>query len=271
MVSHMQSRMKSRIIGFSRRIRYEWLEHAAELCVAVGNAPESEVNTVSWDAQVTGRIRQGLREYLAHQMCVPVDVPSESRDKAATLLSRIWSSVPSDVVMLRDEALELYARVSEPERLALHWGMVIAVYPFVFEMAEVVGRLLRLQKTFRLSQVRERIEDIAGQRPTVYHAVPKVIRSFVDWRVLASPLDGTGVYSGTEPLHIHDETLLAWLVEAMLHAKSAPALPLVSLVNSPGLFPFFIEPGSTTDYVIRKNPRLTVFRQGVSEVMVGLL
>ncbi len=262
--------MQSKMIGFSRRIRYEWLEHAAELCVAVADAPETEVNAGPWDTHVTGRIRQELREYLAHQMCVPVGVPSESRDKAATILSRIWSFVPSNVVMLRDEALILYARISEPERLALHWGMVISVYPFVFEVAEVVGRLLRLQKTFTLSQVRQRIEDVAGQRPTVYHAVPKVIRSLVDWRVLASPLDGTGVYSGTDPLPVNDEALLAWLVEAMLHAKSAPALPLLSVVNSPGLFPFLIEPGSVTDYVIRKNLRLTVFRQGISEIMVGL-
>lgn len=238
--------------------------------MAVADAPETEVNAGPWDTQVTGRVRQELREYLAHQMCGPIDVSSESCDKAVTLLSRIWSSVPSNVVMLRDEALELHPRVSEPEHLALHWGMVIAVYPFVLEVAEVVGRLLRLQKTFTLSQVRKRIEDIAGQRPTVYHAVPKLIRSFVDWGVLTSPLDGTGVYSGTDPSPVHDETLLAWLVEAMLHAKSVPALPLLGVVNSPGLFPFLIEPGSVTDYVIRKNPRLTVFRQGISEVMVGL-
>lgn len=47
-------------------------------------------------------------------------------------------------------------------------------------------------------------------------------------------------------------------------------LPMLSAVTSPGLFPFSIEPGIVTDYVIRKNPRLTTFRQGVSEEMVGL-
>lgn len=79
-----------------------------------------------------------------------------------------------------------------------------------------------------------------------------------------------GVYSPTCKVFIQDEELLAWLVEAVLRTKSSPALPLTAVINSPGLFPFFIEPGSVTDYVLRKNPRLVRFRQGVEQDMLGV-
>ena len=62
-------------------------------------------------------------------------------------------------VELRDDALELYEEISDSERIVLHWGMTSAVYPFVL-VAETVGRLLRFQETFTVSQVRERVEGI---------------------------------------------------------------------------------------------------------------
>ncbi len=307
-----------RPVGFSRRVKYEWLEYTAKLCMnavgvadrkdsvsdrvgsckgesgdAVGapgtkdtafsligpckegrkgavGATDAKDSAPSFDSINEAKIREGLRDYLVGEGFPPVGVTSTNREKVVSVLSRTWATTSSHLVELRNAALRLYPKVKEPERLVLHWGLVSAAYPFVFDVAEVVGRLLRLQQTIRLYQVRGRVEDIAGQRPTIYHAVPKVLRSFVDWRVLGSPLNGLGVYSSACKVPVQNEGLLAWLVEAVLRTKSSPALPLTAVINSPGLFPFFIEPGSVTDYVLRKNPRLVRFRQAVEQDMVGV-
>lgn len=257
---------ENKTVGFSRRIRYEWLEHAADLAAYSCRALYDDQPLDNCTLMV---LRHEIGRYVAKHMGGSSSPLSVSGQKATGLLSRIWLSVPEKLVSLRNAALKHYEQVEPKERLLLHWGMTSAVYPFVLETAEVVGRLLSLQRTFRLRQVRERMHDMAGERPTVYYAVTKIIRSFVDWGVLASPLDGTGTYSKSEPLDVVNEALLAWLVEALLHAKGS-SRPLFSLINSPGTFPFHIRPENTTDYVVRQNPRLTVFRQGVSEVMVGL-
>lgn len=307
MSKYMRSDMP---IGFSNIVKYEWLEYAAKICVEIGetSAPEVEgkseqvpgstlphkgqmelfhdedtqcstVNPVSngknkKEFRIKEKeqvfIRKALKEYISHELSVTVEEDSDYRKKIVTTLSRIWSSVPTDMVDLRDDALALYEEVADSERLVLHWGMTSAVYPFVFLVAETVGRLLRFQETFTLSQVRERVESVLGERPTVYHAVPKVIYSFVDWGALRRTSESKGVYAGTEPLPVKNETLIAWLLEAVLYAKGVTSLPVFTAVSSPGLFPFSIDPGVVTDYVIRQNSRLTTFRHGMNEDMVGL-
>ena len=297
-------------VGFSNIVKYEWLEYTVRICIDVGRISKtntdgnnegvqssgldfkgqiglfgdldtqySEVSTVKDSKTVKkygiGRkeqalIREALHLYLADEVSVHSNSRNKNRDKTVSILSKIWSSVPPNVVELRDDALELYEEISDSERIVLHWGMTSAVYPFVFLVAETVGRLLRFQETFTLSQVRERVEGILGDRPTVYHALPKVLYSFVDWGVLKRIQNSKGVYAGTEPISIKNQYLIAWLLEAVLYAKGVSSLPLLSVIDSPGLFPFSIEPGVITDYVIRQNPRLTVFRHGMSEDMVGL-
>ena len=297
-------------LGFSKIIKYEWLEYTVRTCIDVDRISEivtdgnservqssgldfkgqiglfddldtqySEVSTVK-DSKTAkkygiGRkeqalIREALHLYLADKVSVHSISPDNNRDKAVGILSKIWLSVPPNVVELRDDALELYGEISNSEHIVLHWGMTSAVYPFVFLVAETVGRLLRFQETFTLSQVRERVEGILGDRPTVYYALPKVLYSFVDWGVLKRIQNSKGVYAGTEPISIKNQYLIAWLLEAVLYAKGVSSLPLLSVIDSPGLFPFYIEPGVITDYVIRQNPRLTVFRHGMNEDMVGL-
>ncbi len=58
------------------------------------------------------------------------------------------------------------------------------------------------------------------------------------------------------------------LVEAALHAGSPPFAPLRSLMSSPALFPFALEPVSPR--LLAHNPRLEIYRQGLDEDMVAL-
>ena len=117
--------------------------------------------------------------------------------------------------------------------------MMMAVYPFWGAVATSVGRLLRLQGAASAGQVQRRIRELYGDRETVSHATNRVLRSCVDWDVLADA-KSRSVYEPNMNLEIASPKLAAWLAEALLtgHMDSAGS---THLLNHPSLFPFRIK------------------------------
>ena len=113
------------MIGFDRKLDLDWLDATVALCQ---------------ESLDPGVVAGQLRQKLAYEIA-----GDEARRKTIGVLLRIWVNVPAKVSRLRDEALQLAARVSPEERLWLHWGMSLLAYPFFRDVAAVVGQLGRLQ------------------------------------------------------------------------------------------------------------------------------
>jgi hypothetical protein len=239
-------------VGFSQRIRLEWLQYTAELFLA---------------RQTRDQTQTALQEFLQDQLSVGGTAERGNREKAITILLKIWVSVPKHLEALRNDGLELLQRLPSHDHLAVHWGMTIAVYPFFGIVAETVGRLLRLQGTAASSQVQRRVREKLGERETVARAARRVLRCFVDWGVLQEAGE-KGVYWTAPPHLVEDSQLAAWLIEAVLIANGARAMPLHTLAQSPALFPFSLGPAHVIAVEVRN--RLGVFRQGLDEDMVTL-
>ena len=77
---------------FSQRIRLEWLEYTTNLVLA-GNS-RYEIISV-------------LNERLKEQLSVGNDPERGNRDKAITILMKVWMSVPRELQELRDEGLKI--------------------------------------------------------------------------------------------------------------------------------------------------------------------
>jgi len=239
-------------IGFSQRVRLEWLEQTAEL--VLGGKPR-------------GEIKGCLEEMLRDQLSVGSNPERGNRDKAVTILLRSWVSVPKSLEPMRDDGLGLLRRLPDEERLAVHWGMVMAAYPFFGAVAETAGRLLRLQGYASAPQLQRRIREQFGERETVARAARRVLRSFVDWGVLKD----TGVrgrYEGVAARPVRDRSLAAWLVEAVLVASGTGSSLLVGLVGSPALFAFDLQVHTAMD--LDGSPRLEFLRQGLDQEIVIL-
>ncbi len=270
----------SRTVGLSQRIRLEWLDEAAELARAGRNRAQA------WSA---------LAETLQEKVSVGGTSPRSNREKTLTVLTRIWCGPPLRLVPLRDAGLRLLdgigpaeamepleatepsevtepAGVTEPTaptgRLAAHWGMTMAVYPFWNAVAAQVGRLLRLQGVATAAQVHRRVQEQYGERPTVARATQRVVRSFVDWGVLADT-ETRGRYVAGEPCPVRTPALAAWLAEAALHVRDGePVAPVQELLGQPGLFPFRVS-YVTARGLAAESPRLDVAHQGLdTEVMM---
>ncbi len=253
--------MNSRLtqIGFSQRVRLEWLERTANMVLA-GNDEASISST--------------LNELLEDKLSVGKNAKRGSREKVITILMKIWVRPPSDLYPLQQEGLELLSYLPREEHISIHWGMAMAVYPFWGAVAAQVGRLLRLQGTASHAQVRRRVMEQYGQRPTVKDAVRRVLRSMVDWGVLKDELthdarhkDGT--YVPGLSLAIDQVEVIAWLSEAFLHAHQGGSMALRTILDSTSLFPFHLRPIPAVQ-LISVSRRLDVLRHGLDQDLIML-
>jgi hypothetical protein len=239
-------------VGFSQRVRLEWLQQTAQAFLA---------------GETREQIQATLQELLRDQLSIGGTAERGNREKAITILLKIWVSVPTHLEALRNDGLDLLKQLPVHDHLAVHWGMTLAVYPFFGIVADNVGRLLRLQGSTTAAQVQRRVREQLGERETVARAGRRVLRCFVDWGALRESVE-KGVYQGTPPRRVQNTALAAWLIEAVLTASGVQAGTLSGIAQGPALFPFVIESFNTA--TVESRTRLEVFRQGLDETMVTL-
>jgi hypothetical protein len=250
-------------VGFSQRVRLEWLERIASLVLAGNEQPA--INAV-------------LQEFLKDKVSVGGDAERGNREKIISILMKVWLNVPHELGVLRADGLELLKRLPRSDRIAVHWGMVMAVYPFWAAVAAQVGRLLKLQGSAAAAHVQRRIREQYGERETVARAARRILRAYADWGVLAET-GRKGVYRQGLSLTVNDSQLVSWLIEASLHARSnlsarghaqaGGSAPLKELIENPSLFPFSLKQ-VTGESLIATSPRLELLRHGLDENLVML-
>ncbi len=240
-------------IGFSQRVRLEWLEQTANLVLA-GN-DKAAINDV-------------LQELLKDKVSVGGQAKRGNREKIITILLKVWFTAPTELESLRIGGLELIKRVPRRDHLAVHWGMVMAVYPFWSGVATQVGRLLKLQGSVAATHVQRRIREQYGERETVSRAARRALRSYLDWGVLRKA-SAKGIYNAGPSLAVEDARLIAWLVEASLHARTNGSAPLKDLYESPSLFPFRFQQFHA-ESLLAESFNLDILRHGLDDDLVML-
>lgn len=240
-------------IGFSQRVRLEWLEQTANF--VLGGNDKTAVSDY-------------LQEILKNKVSVGGQAERGNREKIVTILSKVWLTVPAGLESLRGGGIELLKRVPRGDHMAVHWGMVMAVYPFWSGVATQVGRLLRLQGSAAATHVQRRVREQYGERETVSRAARRVLRSYLDWGVLRES-GAKGIYIACPSLAVEDSQLIAWLVEASLHARANGSAPLKDLLDSPSLFPFRLKP-MHAESLRAASSKLEILRHGLTDDLVML-
>ena len=240
-------------IGFSQRIRLEWFEQTANMILA-GNDKTA--------------INDSLQALLEDKISVGGQAVRGGREKVITILLKTWLTVPRELEALRDEGLNIFQRLPRKERTVIHWGMVLAVYPFWGAIAADTGRLLRLQGTAAAAHVQRRVKEQYGEREAASRAARRVLRSFIDWGVLNETGD-KGVYAQGEQYSVEEPRLIAWLMEASLRSRVHRAAAIKDLLESPSIFPFQLAHISA-EQVASLSPRLDILRHGLDDDLVML-
>lgn len=244
---------RSHQIGFSQRIRLAWLEYTTNLVFAGCSRDD---------------IVAALKEQLKDQLSVGNDPKRGNRDKAITILTKVWVTVPEELRPLRDRGLELLQRLRPNDRVLVHWCMCMAVYPFFGMVADATGRLLRLQGTAAAARVQRRVREHLGERETVSRSARRVLRALIDWGVLLETSE-KGIYRGAAKRTVEDIPLCMWAMEAILFAKDDTSQPLSDLIQGPHLFPFDLALPSVRELETCK--AFEVSRYGLTdEILLGL-
>ena len=240
-------------IGFSQRIRLDWLDYTANLALA-GNPREDIVAALS--------------ERLKEKLSVGSQPKRGSRDKAITILTKVWVTVPRELQPLRDEGLDHLRSRGPGDRMLVHWCMCMAVYPFFGTVADAVGRLLRLQGTAGAAHVQRRLCERFGERETVTRAAQRILRAYIDWGILLET-DEKGLYRGAAKRVVDDPSLALWAITAVLFATGDTPRSASALLRGPHLFPFDAAVPSVGE--IEACGALEIFRHGLDqEVLLGL-
>ena len=240
-------------IGFSQRIHLDWLEYTANLVLA-GNPREEIV--------------AALGERLKEKLSVGNQPARGNRDKAITILTKVWVTVPRELQSLRDEGLGHLQCRGPSDRMLVHWCMCMAVYPFFGTVADAVGRLLRLQGTAGAAQVQRRLRERFGERETVARAARRILRAYIDWEVLAETGE-KGLYRGVAKRTIDDPLLAVWAIRATLFTSGDSPRSASALLRGPHLFPFDVVLPSMRE--IEDSDILEISRHGLDhKVLLGL-
>jgi hypothetical protein len=240
------------MIGYNRRVDYEWLRYTAELL---------------GQGETAAGIYDALSALLSHQLSVGSTAQRGSREKTITLLIKTWVNVPKELRAFRDEGLQLLQESPVKQQIAVHWGMSTAVYPFWGVVAETTGRLLKLQDRVSAAQVQKRVKEKYGQRETAARSARYVLRAFVNWGILEETSQ-QGLYRQGLTCAIDNPRLIGWLTEAILHMSEKDAFVFRDALESPVLFPFIIQ-SSVSDY-LNDSKRLELIRHGLDEDLVRL-
>lgn len=152
-------------LGFTQRLEVAWLERAAQLALT-GMAPDA--------------IREQLQIMLRPLISVGGDDNYSNRGKLVGMLMRVWVRPHDNLQAFRDDGLSLLARTPPAEHLPIHWGMLVATYPFFTTIAEAAGRLTTLQGDVMLNQVLRRTYAQFGERTSVRRACQRVFYSIID-------------------------------------------------------------------------------------------
>jgi hypothetical protein len=235
-------------IVFRRKVRSIWLEEGAAL--AAKGLPWDEAKPV-------------LIEPIAAE-----NPGAETIRKVLEHIRRIWFEPPGNCAELRSTALEMVRSDNSPvTQNLLTWGMTIAAYPFVGSAAEVVGRLLKLQKQARRTDIQRRLREQYGDRDFVNRIARYTVSSFLDWGVLLETKP-KGVYFAGKQTTPKSQKHLAWLAEAAMISRDKTQIGLSELCNHPALFPFVLD--NLNAIVLQSNPRIRVERQSLNQEVVFL-
>jgi hypothetical protein len=239
-------------VGFSQRIRLEWLEYTTQLVLKGRDASE---------------IESSLQDLLGDKLSVGGSAERGNREKAITILKKIWVAPREPIEFLREEALDYLSARDVSDHLVLHWCMAMAACPFWGQVADAVGRLLRLQGRAVAGQVQQRLREPLGERETVARATRRVLRSFVDWETLRDS-DAKGAYVPGKQQHVTNKEVVLWVLKASLIARQSRPRLLAGATQAAELFPFVFAP--VTEQDIDECADLSVIHRGVDGALVEL-
>ena len=241
----MSSEKKQPLIGFERYVEFEWLDQTAKWSIEGMSAKE---------------IHDLIDEYLTSFVS-----GDTSKRKTKNVLSGAW--VKSDGVdpKFKAQARELYIVANRAEKIAIHYGLFIASYPFFYSLSRILGRLFKLQDDISNAEFYRRCVETIGDRESIKRAAARYLQSIAEWGLL----DDTEVakVKPNRKLVLDNPQIVTWLMASIFFSNEKDLLSIDEVMSDPVWFPFTI---AAMDFRIGDSRALEIIHQNVGSTLIGL-
>lgn len=169
------------------------------------------------------RLTVALRDLVSDQ---------EAAGKTKKCLTRVWLNPPPE-----SAAMISWARVhlaGTVDNRVLHFGAILATFPFVGVVAKIVGQRLQTEPQVDARRVREEVRRSLGDRSSVDVGARKAYTTMRNLGLLLQI--GQQLQAPVERLAVSDANLTAWLTDAVLLTRQAESLLSSTVRSAPELF-----------------------------------
>lgn len=167
----------------------------------------------------------------------------EAEGKTKKCLTRVWLNPPAEAA----EMIAWARPFDGPSSVLplLHFGAVLATFPFAGVVARVLGQHIQTDGHAEAAQVRAEVRRSLGDRSSVDVAARKAYTTFRNLGIVCQT--GQVLEGAAEPSHV-PASLGPWLSHAVLLTRQAESLPTSSLRNAPELLGIELPSAPARDY-----------------------
>ena len=236
---------KPPLVGFERDVEREWLD-----------------KTAAW--VIEGKSAKDVHA-LIDEFLDPLINGETSQRKTKNVLSGAWVKSTDENGQFKLHAKSLYQTATTSERLAIHYGMMVASYPFFYSLSKILGRLFKLQDEVTNKEFYRRVIEAIGDRESIKRAAARYLQSMVEWDLLLN-----GEKSSVKPalkIKIDNPEIVTWLYTAVFFSHDRDNLSKDDVMADPVWFPFEV---NLTSFQVSQSEIIEVIHQGVGSSLIGL-
>jgi hypothetical protein len=196
------------------------------------------------------RLTMALRDLVSEQ---------EAEGKTKKCLTRVWLNPPPEaaemIAWAREQTLPRSARP------VLHFGALLATFPFVGTVAKVIGQHFQTEGSVEAVVARAEVRRMLGDRSSVEVAARKAYTTFKHLELLRQ--SGHRLEPASPTSVIVEPLLVAWLSHAVLLTRQVESQPLSSVRSAPELLGLQVPSSISRSYLL-----LEAHGQGGAPVIV---
>jgi hypothetical protein len=196
------------------------------------------------------RLTMALRDLVSEQ---------EAEGKTKKCLTRVWLNPPPEAADMISWARE--QPLPRSARPVLHFGALLATFPFVGAVARVIGQHFQTEGQVGAMAVRAEIRRMWGDRSSVEVAARKAYTTFKHLELLRQTGQRLDPVSPTSI--VVEPNLVAWLSHGVLLTRQVESQPFSSVRSAPELLGLQIPATPSRSY-----PLLEAHGQGGAPVVV---
>jgi hypothetical protein len=153
--------------------------------------------------------------------------PQEAENKTKKVLTHVWVAPPTGARAMIEWAIGHQDQFSD--RRALHYGALLATFPFFGSIAAAVGRQIRFDGAADRRAVRTHARVTFGEREFIDAGASKSLRTMRNLGILDGPQDGP-FQAGARP--VVPACLSSWFLHALILTRQVEYVNIGDLTQA---------------------------------------